>query len=70
MTGPRSQLLTVRGGLPNGSVSAIPEDRAGGLWGQARINNKIKVLQRMACDYRDDGYFFLKIGQAFPGVGS
>lgn len=34
------------------------------------INNKIKVLKRMAYGYRDDEYFFLKIRQAFPGVGS
>lgn len=34
------------------------------------INNKIKVLKRMAYGYRDDDYFFLKIRQAFPGVGS
>lgn len=34
------------------------------------INNKIKVIKRMAYGYRDDDYFFLKIRQAFPGVGS
>lgn len=34
------------------------------------INNKIKVLKRMAYGYRDDDYFFLKIRQAFPGIGS
>lgn len=33
------------------------------------INNKIKVLKRMAYGYRDDEYFFLKIRQAFPGIG-
>lgn len=33
------------------------------------INNKIKVLKRMAYGYRDDEYFFLKIRQAFPGNG-
>lgn len=32
------------------------------------INNKIKVLKRMAYGYRDDTYFFLKIRQAFPGI--
>jgi transposase len=31
------------------------------------INNKIKVLKRMAFGYRDDEYFFLKIMGAFPG---
>jgi transposase len=33
------------------------------------INNKIKVIKRMAYGFRDDTYFFLKIRQAFPGVG-
>lgn len=33
------------------------------------INNKIKVLKRMAYGFRDDTYFFLKIRQAFPGNG-
>ena len=33
------------------------------------INNKIKVIKRMAYGFRDDAYFFLKIRQAFPGVG-
>lgn len=33
------------------------------------INNKIKVLKRMAYGFRDDAYFFLKIRAAFPGVG-
>jgi transposase len=32
------------------------------------INNKIKVLKRMAYGYRDDDYFFLKIRAAFPGI--
>lgn len=31
------------------------------------INNKIKVIKRMAYGYRDDAYFFLKIRAAFPG---
>jgi len=33
------------------------------------INNKIKVIKRMAYGFRDDTYFFLKIRAAFPGVG-
>lgn len=33
------------------------------------INNRIKVIKRMAYGYRDDEYFFLKIKSAFPGVG-
>ena len=33
------------------------------------INNKIKVIKRMAYGFRDDQYFFLKIRAAFPGVG-
>jgi transposase len=32
------------------------------------INNKIKVMKRMAYGYRDDTYFFLKIRAAFPGI--
>ncbi len=31
------------------------------------MNNKIKVLKRMAYGYRDKTYFFLKIKDAFPG---
>jgi transposase len=33
------------------------------------INNRIKVIKRMAYGFRDDTYFFLKIRAAFPGVG-
>lgn len=33
------------------------------------INNKIKVIKRVAYGFRDDHYFFLKIRAAFPGVG-
>jgi transposase len=33
------------------------------------VNNKIKVIKRMAYGFRDDDYFFLKIRQAFPGNG-
>lgn len=33
------------------------------------INNKIKVIKRVAYGFRDDAYFFLKIRAAFPGVG-
>jgi len=31
------------------------------------INNKIKVIKRMAYGFRDEAYFFLKIRAAFPG---
>lgn len=31
------------------------------------INNKIKLIKRMAFGYRDTDYFFLKIQAAFPG---
>ncbi len=31
------------------------------------MNNRIKVLKRMAYGYRDSAYFFLKIRDAFPG---
>ena len=33
------------------------------------LNNKIKVIKRMAYGFRDDAYFFLKIRAAFPGSG-
>lgn len=33
------------------------------------INNRIKVIKRMAYGFRDDAYFFLKIRAAYPGVG-
>jgi transposase len=32
------------------------------------VNNKIKVIKRMAYGFRDDEYFFLKIRAAFPGI--
>ncbi len=32
------------------------------------MNNKIKVIKRMAYGYRDQDYFFLKIRAAFPGI--
>lgn len=32
------------------------------------INNKIKVLKRMAYGSCDDAYCFLKIQSAFPGI--
>jgi len=32
------------------------------------INNKIKVIKRVAYGFRDDNYFFLKIRAAFPGI--
>jgi transposase len=31
-------------------------------------NNKIKVIKRIACGFRDDAYFLLKIRTAFPGL--
>lgn len=31
------------------------------------MNNKIKVIKRMAYGYRENDYFFLKIKAAFPG---
>ena len=31
------------------------------------VNNKIKVIKRMAYGFRDSAYFFLKIKSAFPG---
>lgn len=32
------------------------------------MNNKIKVMKRIAYGYRDTDYFFLKIRAAFPGI--
>lgn len=32
------------------------------------MNNKIKVIKRMAYGFRDDEYFFLKVRAAFPGI--
>jgi transposase len=32
------------------------------------VNNKIKVIKRMAYGFRDDEYFFLKLRAAFPGI--
>ncbi|GLZ89571.1 hypothetical protein Pres01_56220 [Metapseudomonas resinovorans] len=31
------------------------------------INNRIKVIKRMAYGYRDSDFFFMKIKAAFPG---
>ena len=31
------------------------------------INNRIKVMKRIAYGYRDSAFFFLKIKTAFPG---
>lgn len=31
------------------------------------MNNKIKIIKRMAYGYRDSDYFFLKVKAAFPG---
>ena len=47
-------------------------DRAGSMAlaakGVQSVNNRIKVIKRMAYGYRDDAYFFLKIRAAFPGI--
>jgi transposase len=32
------------------------------------IDNRIKVIERMACGFRDDACFFLEIRAAFPGI--
>jgi transposase len=31
------------------------------------INNRIKVMKRMAYGYRDSDFFFMKIKAGFPG---
>ncbi|MEW9622965.1 transposase [Rhodanobacter geophilus] len=33
------------------------------------INNRIKIVKRIAYGYRVDAYFFLKIRNAFSGLG-
>jgi len=33
------------------------------------INNKIKVINRMAYGFREDAHFFLKVRPAFPELG-
>ena len=33
------------------------------------INNRIKVIKRIAYGYHDEAYFFLKIRAAIPGDG-
>jgi len=35
---------------------------------QEGINNRIKVIKRIAYGYRDEAYFFLKVRAAFPGI--
>ncbi|WP_173477444.1 transposase, partial [Pseudomonas chlororaphis] len=32
------------------------------------INNRIKVIKRMAYGYRDSEFFFMKIKSVFPGI--
>lgn len=54
------------------------QERIGGVLAHCRwplhtsllegINNKIKVIKRMAYGFRDDDYFFLKIRAEFPGI--
>jgi hypothetical protein len=35
------------------------------------VEHRLRIgVDRTAYGYRDDDYFFLKIRQAFPGVGS
>jgi len=31
------------------------------------MNNRVRVIKRMAYGYRDSAYFFLKIKATFPG---
>nr|WP_236082299.1 transposase [Stutzerimonas stutzeri] len=42
------------------------KSRTGGF-DQRFLNNRIKVIKRMAYGFRDSEYFFLKIKAAFPG---
>ncbi len=48
-------------------VSALSGLRPVHFGVESAINNRIKVIKRMAYGYRDEDYFFLKIRAAFPG---
>lgn len=54
----------LKGYLPGIVASAVYRLNTSVLEG---MNNRIKVIKRMAYGYRDSGYFFLKIKAAFPG---
>lgn len=54
----------LRGYLPGIVASAVYRLNTSVLEG---MNNRIKVIKRMAYGYRDSDYFFLKIKAAFPG---
>ncbi len=54
----------LRGYLPGIVASAVHRLNTSVLEG---MNNRIKVIKRMAYGYRDSDYFFLKIKAAFPG---
>lgn len=67
---------TFAGPPGGGGVAAPPADKAGdgkirpysrGFGQLDGINNKFKVMKRMAYGYRDSEFFFLKIKAAFPG---
>nr|WP_311567178.1 ISL3 family transposase [Photobacterium arenosum] len=55
------KLKKYRAGITSSAVHALHTCRLEGM------NNKIKVMKRMAYGYRDTGYFFLKIRSVFPG---
>ncbi|MBQ9221963.1 transposase, partial [Succinivibrio sp.] len=57
----KSQNVHYRDGITNAGIYHI---RTSVLEG---INNKIKVLKRVAYGYRDLDYFFLRIRSAFRG---
>jgi transposase len=62
--------------IPAGRVVFV-DPRAGTIVARVRwpmhtgqlegINNRIKVMKRMAYGYRDSAFFFLKIKAAYPG---
>lgn len=54
----------LRGYLPGILASAVYRLNTSVLEG---MNNRIKVIKRMAYGYRDSDYFFMKIKAAFPG---
>lgn len=54
----------LRGYLPGIVASAVYRLNTSVLEG---MNNRIKVIKRIACGYRDSDYFFMKIEAALPG---
>ena len=60
-------VVTLTGTVQDKDDKDLAADTVENLPGVVSVNNKIKVIKRMAYGYRDDAYFFLKIRAAFPG---